>query len=153
MASPTTAAAPDAPSGSSPLSINGLPRLVGWFVEIVNFIKALSPSGASAYDTGWVPVTLNSGWTQGGATPVAVRRIGKKVVARGHVVNTTATGWSSVFTLPAGFRPPYGEIFPVSTSANVSLAGQWGSDGNVQMWASAATPAWRPLRGLGFETD
>lgn len=57
MASPTTAAAPDAPSGSSPLSTNGLPRLVGWFVEIVNFIKALSPSGSPVFDTTWVDCT------------------------------------------------------------------------------------------------
>ncbi|WP_147391644.1 hypothetical protein [Galactobacter valiniphilus] len=123
-------------------------------MEIVNFIKAMSPSGASAYDTGWVALTLNSGWTQGGSTQVAVRRIGKDVRVRGHVVHTTATGWTSPFTLPAGFRPPAGDTYPQNTSnATLGLSMQAAPDGVVTLWASAATNAWRPLRGLRFEVD
>ena len=153
MASPTTSTAPDAPSGSSPLAIGGFPRLVGWLREIAQFIKSLSPDSAAAYDTGWVTLTLESGWTAGGQTP-QVRRVGKLIIFRGHIVNSTATTTlTRAFVIPQGFRPPASLNFPQSTNSVTTLAASAEAGGDMKFYASASTAGWRPLNGISYMVD
>lgn len=83
-----------------------------WFRNIGDWIKSLSPAGASQYDTGWVVVPLNTGFQSFGTAP-SVRRIGKEVLWRGAVQpnpagNFTASTVHTVIasgSVPADFRP------------------------------------------------
>ena len=105
MSLPTDSVAPAPPTGTSnPWS------LVQWWKRICDWIAALSPSGASEYDTGWVavpPITDYSGSPQ-------VRRVGRLVHLRGSVSPTAgnlASGVAvSVATVPDGYRPPSGIV-------------------------------------------
>lgn len=110
MATPKTAAAPDAPNSSSPLRGNGVPfSLVGWFTAITDFIRGLSPSGSAAHDTGWVSITLDSGYTGGNPK---IRRIGRIVhMQAGTISGTIPTGTTQIGTnaIPDGFRPSQSE--------------------------------------------
>ena len=151
MATPTSAAAPDAPSGSS--IVAGARKLWQWFTEITDWLKALSPPGATAYDTGWVTLTLESGWTAGGQTP-QVRRVGKLIIFRGHIVNSTATTTlTRAFVIPQGFRPPASLNFPQSTNSVTTLAASAEAGGDMKFYASASTAGWRPLNGISYMVD
>lgn len=57
-------------------------------------------------DTGWINLTLNSGWSMNDyeAEKPQYRKIGKVVYLRG-LVNATAAAAGILATLPAGFRP------------------------------------------------
>lgn len=73
MSIPLNSTAPPGPSGSSnPVSLKG------WFNGIVDWIRGLSPTGATVYDTGWVLMAQETGWTVTGA----YRRIGKTVTVQ-----------------------------------------------------------------------
>lgn len=117
------------------------------------WMKVVASDDGRLADTGWVAVTLKNGWTAGGSTPVAVRKVGSEVRMRGALANASASGWSNPFDLPAAFRPPYDELFPMTTTASVDLAAQVGKDGKVQVWCVGPTNSWRPLRGIRYETD
>lgn len=68
-------------------------------------------------DSGWIAVTtFTVGWENYGGTyaPAAYRKIGDRVFLRG-LVRSGPTG--SIFTLPAGFRPPYDALFPAIVNA------------------------------------
>ena len=94
MSTPLNSPHPEVPSGSSnPFD------LVPWFQKIVDWIKGLSPSGASKFDTDYIQD--NAGFTPGTgwASPIFVyRRWGKLVyiyvqvtASQVHTVNS-ATG-------------------------------------------------------------
>ena len=109
MATSTDSVAPDAPTKSS--GITGLKALFTWFTEIATWIKSLSPLGAAAYDTGWVDITLASGFSPAAGASPQVRRVGKEVHVRGQVQRTTGSfpvGELVAGTVPAGFLPPRG---------------------------------------------
>lgn len=149
MASPTTAAAPDAPSGSSPLSINGLPRLVGWFVEIVNFIKSLSPSGG-VYDTGWIDCTpVSAGFT--GAC--RARRQGKTVEVRfdySVTPSVASAAYFAVANLPSGIAPPSnGAAFGMArvTGSPLSAVPAYVTVGGVLSYINTTSAAKTTLAG------
>lgn len=56
-------------------------------------------------DTGWINLTLNSGWSyQYESDRPQYRRIGKQVFLRGLIDGTAAAG-TIIATLPTGFRP------------------------------------------------
>ncbi|WP_394161556.1 hypothetical protein [Galactobacter valiniphilus] len=107
MALPTNSVAPDAPNDSTP--IDGVLGLGNDDQEIVNFIKALSPSGASAYDTGWVDCTpAASGFTG----TCKARRQGKLVEVRFNysVTPSVASGaYFAVANLPGAVPAPTGD--------------------------------------------
>lgn len=79
--------------------------------------------------TGWTAVTFQNSWANyGGAFQTAqYRRVGDIVELRGLVRNGTAG--TSIFTLPAGFRPPATQIFaavhdvPVTWATGAASAG------------------------------
>lgn len=124
MASPTDSVAPDAPTLSSIFA--GAKTLVDWLNEPPKWIKALSPSGASKYDTGWVNVTISTGFTQQGATPPRVRRIGKRVYLEWGWSNTgmSANGSYAVGVIPDGYRPVGNAAYATAVSNTVSTAGR-----------------------------
>lgn len=98
MSTPTTTTSPPQPTGSSnPVSIKF------WWQVICNWINLLSPDGATAYDTGWVNLTLTNGWAAVGTNTPAYRRIGRTVFLRGRVSGGAAS--SIAATLPADARP------------------------------------------------
>ncbi|MGO2634738.1 MAG: hypothetical protein ACTH9H_13420 [Galactobacter sp.] len=103
---------------------NGKPT--DWQNVTPDWIKALSPSGAAAYDTGWVNVTLRSGFTaQDGITP-QVRRVGKRVDWRWGISNAglTTNSATTFADVPAGFRPTSISAYGYADSNNPAGGGQ-----------------------------
>ncbi|ALD63993.1 hypothetical protein AFL94_08740 [Arthrobacter sp. LS16] len=130
---PGNALGPDAPNSASPLKVDGEVSLVGWFTTITNFIKAMSPASGGVYDTGWMPLTLDSGFT--GGSPV-IRRIGRHVRIRGATVSgELPTGGTIIGSaaIPSGLRPSGSErggcyltgnhvgVIGVDVSGNISV--------------------------------
>ena len=68
-------------------------------------------------DTGWVAMSLNSGWTVSG-TAAAIRRINGVVYTRGRV-DRASTADANIFTIPVGFRVE--ELFNFWIEGNTSL--------------------------------
>ena len=137
MALPTNAVAPDAPTDST--AIDGLLGLGKDAQEIRAFIAALSPAGSTAYDTGWVGITLASGFSPGAGAPPQVRRVGKEVHVRGQVQRTTGSfpvGELVAGTVPAGFLPSrvwadtFSPLWPNPTIAT-PVAGGINPNGNL----------------------
>lgn len=134
MATPTDSAAPDAPNGPSPIA--GIRKLWQWFTAITDWIKLLSPNGATAYDTGWVDCTLLDTskidvYTAG--NKIQVRRIGKQVyldgVGKAVTAGILATLTDLPFaTVPAGFRPR-GNIYCICQGSS------------YERWLLSITPA------------
>lgn len=94
-------------SASDPKRIGGVWSFISRFNALVDWIISLSPSGATQYDTGWIALTAESGYTAGSS--LAVRRTGNWVYYRGSVVRdaggfTTST-YETMFTIPVEFRP------------------------------------------------
>lgn len=68
-----------------------------------------TPTATVVLDTGWIDAPLTAGWqsyTTATYGTVAYRRIGNNVFVRG-VLYKAATGSTTVFVLPAGFRPAF----------------------------------------------
>ena len=81
-------------------------------------------------DSGWVALTLNSGWANIGSPyqTAAVRKFGGFVKLRGQINVSSGTA----FTLPAGYRPPGRmEICVASGSTVDSARARVESNGNV----------------------
>lgn len=99
MTLPTNSVAPETPLGTSTL----IP-LRSWFAKINDWIRGLSPSGSTVYDTGWVPVAQAPGYTT--PVPVQARRIGRMVYWRGSVARTA--GWTTTYAtvVPLANFPP-----------------------------------------------
>ena len=94
----------------------------GWFKNIGDWIKSLSPAGATEYETAWTAVTITgSGWGSTGDF-VEVCRIGKTVHLRSKI-NYTGAGITIpsdgnisaqlITTLPTDF-------WPVTRNANAA---------------------------------
>jgi hypothetical protein len=92
----------------------------------------------------WINVTtfLNSWVNYGGADQVArYRRIGDMVYVEGVVRAGPTNGWTTVFNLPIGFRPPLVYAGPIyadnaAVAGLASLAVQ--TSGDVQVWVGTA---------------
>jgi len=104
MSTPQNSTKPVTRTGSSPLLASGKTSVVQLSEEVSAWIEGLSPSGASVYDTGWVTLTPDAGFTP---AALFIRRQGKRVSIRGAVTRDAGVwpGDSTVMTLPAGFRP------------------------------------------------
>lgn len=146
MSTPTDSVAPVAPTGtSSPWS---MPL---WWKRIADWLAALSPAGATEYDTGWQPITPASGFTSVGAQ---VRRIGSVVWWRGALSGDFAgTLGQTVTTLPVAFRPSDYLRIPVASysgtgaatyylqinTAGVVTVGRMGSGSSNDIYVSGIT--------------
>lgn len=114
MATGNNAAAPDSPVGSSPLRKGSMPALAGWFKEVSDFLRSLSPSGAATFaervDIS-ITDTRNFDYFSGNAK-FGADRLGKSVVLYGDLLCTSSAAISGVEgaqfgQLPEGFRPIY----------------------------------------------
>ncbi|RPK76607.1 hypothetical protein EES45_22880 [Streptomyces sp. ADI97-07] len=97
---------------------------------------ALGP-GAPTTGDGWQTPTFTAPWTNYGSTGYRLprfRRDGQWVVIEGLAATggTSVTGTSTVFTLPAGFRPNDGYAFPSIVSGGVARQLNVFSTGLVQ---------------------
>lgn len=119
------AVSPSIPTESSTAAPGG--KFSDWFKNIGDWIKALSPGGATQYDTGWVTtgLTITAG-TDWSITSYRLRRIGITTFVRisflytgaGYTTSATGDGTDSTMcTLPAGWRPD-SEAAGVSVSQN-----------------------------------
>lgn len=112
MSIPVNSTAPPGPSGSSnPVSMKG------WFNGIVDWIRGLSPSGSTVYDTGWVAMPAETGWTVTGA----YRRVGKIVMVQVDMQRTGANLSAANVTLtPIAGIPPGRVIFDSVMNSNTT---------------------------------
>lgn len=104
---------------SFPSELNGNLKIV----EVSDYVYNAKYT-AQSDDTGWLNLTLNSGWSSPYMSDVAqYRRIGKVVYLRG-LINATAAAGPNIATLPEGYRPS-GQfqryISCVNQSDNVAL--------------------------------
>ncbi|MET1154725.1 MAG: hypothetical protein ABWX72_11025 [Arthrobacter sp.] len=106
-------------------------------------------------DTGWVTLTLESGWTIGGAGTLQARRIGNQVFLRGNVLSTSAPGntWIRIATVPDGMRPTLSTPFPQSSNTTATMAIRVNPGGGIECWSSVSTGAWRMLNGITYLLD
>lgn len=107
------------------------------------------------YDTDWVSVTLTNGWTVGGGQTARVRRRNDEVIFDGNIVNSTAAAgtWSNAFTLPTGLglEPKSGSPqFPVTSNSATTYAAQVLTNGQVNLYQSTLSAAWRGLNGIRY---
>lgn len=155
MATGTSSAAPDTPVGSSPLRKSALSALVGWLKEISDFIRSLSPTGATAFDEleDFSLSDTSNFELYSGASRLQVRRYGRVVELWGTVACTTAgyvgSNTERVFaTIPDGFRPRGLQrvIMPGANSANWLL--KVSANGNLVASNHTGTQpagAWMPI--------
>lgn len=102
----------------------------------------------------WEPITqppLNAGWTWSATGGVQRRKDGKWVMLRGQLnysgTTIAADIGTTVFTLPAGYRPSAFYRVPISTGTSASIRCQIGTDGQVIMTSSAQIASggyWQP---------
>ena len=102
MSTPQDSVAPPAPETTTPSFVGAATTVVRLLKGFRDWIAALSPSGASMYDTGWVDLTLVNGWTVASGLTPRVRRIGREVHMEGRV---TGGSGGLVATLPPGMAP------------------------------------------------
>lgn len=73
-----------------------------------------------AADTGWKTATLADGVTEVNAC--RYRKIGTHVFVRGRVAFTKTTSSDTLFTLPAGFRPPSATQYAINSVTGARAA-------------------------------
>lgn len=85
-----------------------------WWRVIGDWIKSLSPAGATEYETNWVDVTPATGWGNGTSDYLQVMRIGKTIHLRAVITRTGAAitvpadgniSNAGIAIIPPGFRP------------------------------------------------
>lgn len=106
-------------------------------------------SRAGGSDTGWLPLTLNSGWSPyAGVERIYYKRSGSVVYLTGRV-SGSASASTTIGVLPAGFRPADYPDSPVwllhsDDGAQIGLVGQ---NGNV---VCASNPGSASRRGVSY---
>lgn len=101
----------------------------------------------SSAPTSWVSPALSNSWVNfGGAfQAVSYRRVGDIVQMRGSAKNGTTTTGTTIYTLPAGYRPPATHIFATLDGNNNAARFDVDSSGNVTI--QTGTNACFTLRG------
>jgi hypothetical protein len=99
----------------------------------------------------WIAPTLSGSWTNfgGGFQTIAYRRVGDIVYLKGLAKNASLTVPSTIFTLPAGYRPPSDTIFP-SVSEDVFGSVRITSVGVVSGFVAKDTDSWVTLDGISL---
>lgn len=74
---------------------------------------------------GWQTPTLTAPWvnyTPGGFQVARYRRVGAEVIIEGllDTNGTSVSGTLTIFTLPVGYRPPLGYIFPAMSNSSTA---------------------------------
>lgn len=95
----------------------------GAVVMLVPIGMAQDPATASDIPFGvpetWHDVTFANGWTNAGGTANVQCRldVGGMVIMRGRCKPGTTTDGTTIFTLPAAYRPTYDAVFDVAITA------------------------------------
>lgn len=130
MSTPINSTGPFPPSGSSN-PVGPYAGFKGWFTSIIDWIKGLSPAGATVYDTGWVDITPATGFS--GTSPQA-RRIGKAVYLRGTLGGTVGNNVTTVIgTVPTAFVPSSQTAAGVGTTGGVPIWGNVTTGGDIRL--------------------
>ncbi|MES2136610.1 MAG: hypothetical protein V4502_06070 [Pseudomonadota bacterium] len=106
-----------ATTSAAGLDVNAV---IGDLVEAVQDKRSLT---AFVQGPAWVGLSYSNGWADlgGGYQAGAYTRDGTgRVWTRGTIMGGTLTGGTTVFTLPAGFRPPVKTVWPVIATLNGS---------------------------------
>lgn len=102
-------------------------------------------------DTGWVNLGFVSGFTTGGGATPQCRLLNGVVHFRGQAVDDDVSGLRAALTIPDGFRLTGPEIqFPVTGQTPATMSGVASSAGNISLYTSANTGAYRPIVGLHY---
>ncbi|MBC2136614.1 BppU family phage baseplate upper protein [Listeria innocua] len=123
--------------------------------------KALSDANAYSdskdpFDSGWIPLNLNSGFTAGASVP-SFRVIGKEVRFRGLLIRTS--GLTGIFaTIPDPYRTPdqYTEGYTVgqqSSNAGASALIYIKPTGELQLISASVDGAGIWLSGISYMLD
>lgn len=147
MSDPTNSAAPAEPSDSSLLRpANSFSE---WFRYITTWIRGLTPSGASQYETVWHAIELRSGIEMSELPIPAVKRTGKKVEIRGVVRPSSGNfpeGSVVIGSVPPGFAPGWWRYRPVASASTATVARSViKDDGTITVSFSNATSGWVSL--------
>lgn len=105
MTLPTNSVSIQGIGTTSPAVESGKTSVVRLSDELKEFMAALSPAGATAYDTGDVTITAASPVTPYGVAGVRSRRIGKDVKLRGNIIMSAATSLSGPGGVVVGTTP------------------------------------------------
>lgn len=71
----------------------------------------------------WTALTLSNSWVNvAGRRPAGYRKILDLVQVEAQITTGTATDGTTLFTLPAGFRPAFDLVVPVSAAPNTALS-------------------------------
>jgi hypothetical protein len=131
-------------AGLGLLDSNGLPTLSASLLATV--LASVLPAALLGTGTAWITPTLLNSWVPfGGSSPPAGAQYRKDgfgfVHLRGAVKNGTVG--TSIFTLPAGFRPAYAlnYVFPNAAGSSAAGAISFGVAGSVTP-AIAAGKTW-----------
>lgn len=140
---PVIAVNPVIPTESSTAAPTG--GFSSWFKNIGDWLKSISPAGATQYDTDWLTtgltITAGTDWT---VNSYRMRRVGMIAYAKltltytGAGITTNATGDvtggdPAMCTLPAGWRPIDPMLINVSQNATREWFGQISTAGVVAL--------------------
>lgn len=151
MSIPTNSIGPTPPVGTSnPVKVEG------WFTQIIDWIRGLSPSGSTVYDTGLIPIPAGTGFVSN----AFVRRVGKTISVTGDfrplAAGTITTGaFLNLGKLPPGFfvvmnlplyanvaAPVQGRILADGTIQAILMAGQASQNTSTTTSFSLAYAGW-----------
>lgn len=137
----------------------GLPKTQADWQAVVNALQQWQKSIAVPK---WISPTLKNGWLAYGSEyepPGYYMDVSGRVYLRGLVKSGSTGAANPIFTLPAGYVPPYTPIFPVISNdtwaeiriGGVTDTGAWGGPGGVVIVAGGSN-AWVSLAGISFST-
>lgn len=106
-------------------------------------------------DTGWLAVVLQNGWlnyddTYGDYLFRYVRKIGGIVHLRGLIKTGTITVGTTLFTLPAGYRPAKTLLFRCASYNGGNWLMGINNVGTVYIAEATASTTWTSLTGVSF---
>lgn len=141
----TIPVAPQEMSPTDPKKISGVWSFIHRFNAAVAWIRSLSPSGATLYDTGWVNLTLNGGFS--GLTQPQYRRIGQMVYLRGAISGTLTGSTSGTLVATIPFAPSsYIRAVGAASTGEVSRRINIDLSGNLYLNAgSSSNVTWQSL--------
>lgn len=134
-----------------------------FYVEDVGPVS-LASSPPTQPSSVWTAVTFQNGWHNlgGGWAQAAYRLVGDRVELRGLIANSvamTSGQMQTVFTVPAGFRPPADNIFSTNCAGpsgygEAQTRVQAIADGTIQIACGNPTMQWpntyTSLSGISF---
>lgn len=124
--------------------------------DVAQLQSDVSDLQAQESDSGWVNLTLNSGWSMDNyaAEVPQYRKIGNIVYLRG-LVNATALAGNVIATLPVGYRPAgYFNRFACALNQGEFVMIQINANGQINDYAKGGSGrGFLSLNGVSFPAD